>query len=78
MFNNIYIHHAKPQMLRQVSFVFGPQTIEYTVLNPSLTAQLKISQNVDTWQGISSALKSQTLRVVSTFIGPNEVTIFDW
>ena len=43
-------------------------------INPSVTASVKISQNV----GISSAVKSQTSCVVSTFTGQNESTVFDW
>ena len=39
------------------------------VINPPTTTRDKISRNVDTSQGLSSALKSQTRSNLSTFTG---------
>ena len=52
-----------------------------TYINPSMTAKVKISQNVNKLAKVYLVHyleHCQTLRVVSTFTGQNELTIFDW
>ena len=52
------------------------------LVNPPTTARVKISQNVDilpkVYQVHLKVEHCQTLRVVSTFTGQNEWTVFDW
>ena len=52
------------------------------MINPPTTARVKISQNVDVLPKVCLARLQvkhcQTLRVVSTFTGQNELTVFDW
>ena len=56
--------------------------IWYHHVNPSVTARIKISQNVDILAKVYlmhfKVEHCQTIRVVSTFTGQNESTIFDW
>ena len=50
--------------------------------NPPATTRVKISQNVDILPKVYlvhlKVKHCQTLRVVSTFTGKNESTVFDW
>ena len=48
--------------------------------SPSVTARVKISQNVDVLAKVylMTVEHCQTLCVVSTFTGQNESTVFDW
>ena len=52
------------------------------IINPPTTARVKISQNVDILPKVYlvhlKVKHCQTLRVVSTFTGQNESTVFDW
>ena len=52
------------------------------ILNPPTTARVNISQNVDVLTKVYlvhlTVKHCQTLRVVSTFTGQNESTVFDW
>ena len=50
--------------------------------NPLTTTRVKISQNVDIFAKVYlvhlKVKHCQTLRVVSTFTGQNELIVFDW
>ena len=54
----------------------------YKTLNPPTTTRVKISPNVDILPKVYlvhlNVKYCQTLRVVSTFTGQNESTVFDW
>ena len=54
----------------------------YLFKNPSVIARVKINQNVDILAKVYlvhlKVKRCQTLRVVSTFTGQNESTVFDW
>ena len=55
---------------------------EYLSFNPPMTARVKISENVDILAKVYlvplKVQHCQTLRVVGTFTGQNELTVFDW
>ena len=61
------LHHAKLHVL---------------LINLPMTARVKISQNIDILAKVHlmhfTVEHCQTLRVVSTFTGQNELTAFDW
>ena len=52
------------------------------IFSPPMTARVKISQNDDILAKVYlvylKVKHCQTLRVVSTFRGQNESTVFDW
>ena len=54
------------------------QPPDINILNPSVTARVKISQNFDVYLMHLKVKHCQTLRVVSTFKGQNESIFFDW
>ena len=73
-------------MMSQLTCTLVHRTKNYNsfLANPSMTARVKISQNVDILAKVHVYLvhlkvkHCQTSRVVRTFTGQNESTVFDW
>ena len=84
----IFIHHILWPCGTHVSgkFNFVPYPVLFCIvsINPPATARDKISQNVDILPKVYlvhvhlKVKHCQTLRVVSTFTGQNELTVFEW